>query len=105
MDLKRIMLWQLYLTRTIAVLLGACALSVFLYLVFLMLAVTHTAQRTTAQRDADALTLELSGQETKYLEETRALTESRAQDLGYVQPTQVVAVFADSDARALSFKQ
>jgi hypothetical protein len=104
MHTKRLDLWQLYLTRSIAALVGLLALSVFLYVVFLMLAVQHTAARTTAQRDADALTVHVSSLETQYLAKTKELTPARAAELGFVQPRLVSAVFADANAHTLSFR-
>jgi hypothetical protein len=105
MHTKRLDVWQLYLSRSIAALVSVCALSVFLYVVFLMLAVQHTAARTSAQREVDALTVHLSGLETQYLAKTKELTPARAAELGFVQPHLVSAVFADTNARTLSFRQ
>ena len=101
---KQIALYQIYVSRSIAVLAGICALAVFLYGVFLMIAVEHTATRTAVQSQVDALTLQLGSLETQYLTESRTLTPEYAAQLGYVTPTQTTAVFTDSDANSLSFK-
>jgi hypothetical protein len=101
----RLSLYQVYLSRTIAVLAGVCALSVFLYGVFLMLAIEHTATRTALQSQVDELTVHLSTLEAEYLRQTRALSPERAAELGFVAPKDTVAVFADSDARSLSLKR
>src|SRR5581483_5806180 len=91
---RRIDLYQLYLSRTIAALMFICALSVFFYVVFLMVAVEHTAGRTVAQSKIDALTVEVSALETHYLSNMETLTPQRAAELGYVIPASVTPVFA-----------
>ncbi len=99
---RRIDLYQLYLTRSIAALAGICVLSVFLYGVFLMLAVEHTASRTALQNKVDSLTVELGSLESQYLQQTREMTPERAHELGFVTPKDTAAVFADADTRSLS---
>lgn len=96
---RRIDLYQLYLSRAIAALIGICALSVFFYLVFLMLAVEHTASRTASRDKVDRLTVEVSALETSYLHDMERLTPSRASELGLVTPKEVTPVYAQ-DARA-----
>lgn len=68
-----------------------------------MLAVEHTATRTTLQSQVDTLTIELGTLETQYLQQTRELTPERAHALGFVAPKDTAAVFASADARSLSF--
>lgn len=96
---RRMDLFQLYLSRTMALLVGVCALSVFLYVVFLMLAVEHTASRSASREHMDALTVEVSALETSYLQDMEKITPSRATELGFVTATDVVPVYA-GDARA-----
>lgn len=96
---KGLDLYQLYLSRAIAALIGICALSVFLYIVFLMLAVGHTASRTAARDKVDNLTGEVSALETSYLRDMERLTPARASELGFVHPSDVTPVYAQ-DARA-----
>lgn len=96
---RRLDLYQLYLTRAIAALIGICALSVFLYIVFLMLAVGHTASRTAARDSVDSLIVEVSALETSYLRDIEKLTPSHATELGFVRPDKVTPVYAQ-DARA-----
>ncbi len=96
---RRIDLYQLYLSRAIAALIGICALSVFLYIVFLMLAVGHTASRTASRDKIDNLTAEVSALETSYLRDMEQLTPSRASELGFVAPSEIVPVYA-GDARS-----
>ncbi|HVY72911.1 MAG TPA: hypothetical protein VG984_02600 [Candidatus Paceibacterota bacterium] len=101
----KLALYQLWLSRSIAALAAVCALSVFLYGVFLMLAVEHTAARTALQTQVDTIVLHLSTLETEYLQQTRELSPERAAELGFVAPTETAAVFTNSDARSLSLKQ
>ncbi len=101
---RRIDLYQLYLSRSIAALIGLCALSVFFYLVFLMLAVEHTASRTASQNKIDALTVEVSSLETSYLHDMEALTPGHAAELGFVTPTNVTPVFAQDGGHSLSLQ-
>jgi hypothetical protein len=101
---KRIALYQLYVTRSIALLMCVCAVSVFLYCTFLMLAVQHTASRTALQSKVDDLTLELSTQETQYLSDMKQLTPEHATELGYVVPTQVTPVFTDNSGETLTLR-
>lgn len=100
----RLNLYQIYLSRTIAALSGICLVSVFLYGIFLMLAVEHTATRTAMQDRINELTVELSTLEAQYLTHTRALSPERAAELGFVKPTTTSAVFAGADVRSLSFR-
>lgn len=101
---RRIDLYQLYLSRTIAVAGGICALSVFLYVVFLMLAVEHTAKHTALQNSIDSMTIRVSALETNYLKNMRSLTPARAAELGFVAPPTVTPVFAHNDGRPLSLQ-
>lgn len=101
---RSIDLYQLYLSRAIAVLVGVCALSVFFYLVFLMLAIGHTATRTQAQNKIDQLTAHVSTLETNYLRDMDTLTPARASELGFVTPTSVTPVFAQDTGHPLSLQ-
>ncbi len=101
---KRIALYQIYLSRSIALLVCVCALSVFLYCTFLMIAVEHTASRTAFQSKIDDLTLQLSTQETSYLSDMQELSPEHATALGYVVPDNVTPVFASTDGQPLSLK-
>ena len=80
-------IYERYLTRTIAFEAGVCALSVFLYGAFLLLAVAHTASRTTAERQMGDIVAEVTSLETQYLDATKSITPVRADELGFVTPT------------------
>lgn len=102
--IRRIDLYQLYLSRAIAALIGICALSVFFYLVFLMLAVEHTATRTTLQDKIDDLTVQVGSLETQYLHDMEKLTPARAQEMGLVPSSDVTPVFAQDGGHPLSLQ-
>ena len=98
----RLELYHAYLTRTAAVCAGLCALSVFLYGAFLLLAVSHAAARTQAMRGVAAIAQQVSSMEMRYLQATKELTPDRAVALGFVAPTETKTVFATAAAHALS---
>lgn len=101
---RRLDLYQLYLSRAIAALIGICALSVFFYIVFLMLAVGHTASRTASRDRVDSLTVEVSALETSYLRDMERLTSARASELGFVTPSEVTPVYAQGARSPLSLQ-
>lgn len=94
----------MYVTRTIALCAAVCALSVFLYGVFLLQAVAHTAQRTGSERQITKLTSKLGELEVAYLSQTQALTPEQATTLGFVTPQAVDTVYANTQARSLSLQ-
>ncbi len=96
--------YQAYLSRTAAVLAGLCAVSVFLYGIFLLLAVEHTASRSAAQNQINTLTAQLGTLETQYLGETQNITPQTASALGFVAPVEVSTVFAGKSASTLTLR-
>ena len=84
--------YQAYLPRVAAVLAVICALSAFLYGIFLLEAVAQAGARTTAERHVRELSSDLSQLEAQYLASTQTLTPERAQALGYVSPKEVSTV-------------
>lgn len=96
---------QMYLTRTVAVLAGVCAVAVFVYGVCLLLAVSHTAARSAAQKQVATVVARLGGLEMQYLSLTKGLTPERAQVLGFIPAGSHTTVFAAGGSHALSFKQ
>jgi len=103
--MNKLHLYHLYISRTIAVSAAVCALSVFLYGVFLLQAVAHTAQRTGAERQITKLTSKLGELEVKYLSQTQALTPEQAAALGFVRPSSVDTVYATVPGSSLSFQK
>lgn len=102
--LPNIALCRLYLARTAAALAGICAIAVFLYGVFLLLAVAHTAARTDAQAKIENVSAHLSDMEAQYLAAEKSLTPERAAELGFTAPVRVSTVYADGPAHALSLR-
>lgn len=96
---------QTYLARAIAVLAVVCAVSVFLYGVFLLLAVSHTAARSAAQKHINAAAAHLGDLEMQYLSLTKNLTPERAHTLGFVPVASQTTVFAAGASHTLSLKQ
>ncbi len=94
-----------YLNRLMATLAGIMALSLFLYGVFLLEAVAHTASRTEAERQIARYTSELSALETKYLTLTKDITLERAYEMGLEKPARVTTVYAGTDALSVSYQQ
>lgn len=106
-NLHNLSLLQTYLTRAVAVLAGVCAVAVFLYGTFLLLAVSHTAARSTAQKQIGVVTAHVGSLEMQYLTLTKELTPQRAADLGFVTPAKAAhaTIFASASTRSLSLKQ
>jgi hypothetical protein len=91
------------LTRLTALFVAVIVVSLFLYAIFLLEAVAHTASRAHAETDIEAMATELSSLETQYLTLTRSVTPERAALLGFVAPTSVTTVFESGGA--LSFHE
>lgn len=85
-----------YIGKSVAVLSGVIGLSVFLYGAFLLGAVSHAAHATQASGELRELSLEVSQLEAHYLTETKALSLERAKQLGFVPPTSVATVYAQT---------
>jgi len=102
--MKALALYHAYSRSAFAVLAFICAASVFLYGVFLLEAVGHTAARARAGHAVSALKSKLSDVESRYLEATQAITPARAQALGFVPPSSVATVYAADTARVLTLQ-
>jgi hypothetical protein len=94
--------YQPYLPRVAAALAVVCALSAFLYSVFLLEAVAQAASRTSAERQIHDISSELGVLEGQYLAATQSLTPARARALGLVAPAQVSTVVV-GEKSSLSF--
>ncbi len=99
--MQRIAVYNLYVSRSLTIMAMLCTLSVFLYGIFLLMAVTHTASRTAAERHISKLSVKSGDVEAHYLAEQRSLTPERAQELGFVKPKTVSTVYA-ADTRVLT---
>ena len=95
--------YQPYVPRVAVLLVLICAVSAFLYGVFLLEAVGQTASRTSAERQIHDLSGQLGVLEGQYLAATKELTPERAEALGYVTPAQVSTVIVNGNASSLSF--
>ena len=85
-----------------ALLAAVCAVSAFLYGVFLLEAVGHTANRARASQDIRELKSKLSDLESRYFSATVALTPAYASALGFVSPSNVTTVYATDESRVLT---
>lgn len=95
------MTYSPHVTRLIAGCAGVIALSLFLYGIFLLEAVAHTAARAEAKHESKQVISRLSVLESEYLEKTRQVTLERALMLGFVEPKQVTTVYATAAALSL----
>ena len=95
MNTYKLNLYQLYLSRTTALLALVCAVSVLLYGIFLFMSVVHTASRTAAQHRIKTLTAELGDMEMAYLSQQKTITPEHAYSLGFVAPHTVSVVYTN----------
>jgi hypothetical protein len=102
---RTIAVYDVYLTRCLALLAAFCTLSVFLYGIFLLMAVAHTAARSEAGRQVDAITANLGDMEAQYLAAQRSITPERAQALGLVKPTEVSTVYSTASNHTLTLNR
>lgn len=102
LNLHKLPLYNLYLTRVAATLAIFCTVSVFLYGIFLLMAVTHTASRSAAERQITSISAHLGDIEAQYLSEQQTLTPKRAQELGFVKPLAVSTVYATANTHTLT---
>ena len=103
--MHKLALYNIYLSRIITVLSVCCAVSVFLYGIFLLMAVTHTASRTAAERQINQISAHLGDIEMAYLTQQKALTPERAAELGFVKPQSVSTVFASAGSKTLTLNE
>jgi len=90
--------YQPYLGRIATLLACACALSLFLYGVFLLEAVAHAASLASAEKQTRDIASQMSALEGQYLVDTQALTPEKAQALGFVTPAVVSTVVANEQS-------
>ena len=96
-----ITLYNRFAPRVIAVLVGIAGVSVFLYGAFLLGAVSHTAARTSMEKETRTLSASVSTLEGEFLAETKALSRDRAVELGFVPPQDVATVYAGDGSLTL----
>lgn len=95
-------LYNRYSRSAFALLACLCAVSVFLYGAFLLLAVAHTASRARAGASIIELKGKLSAVEGRYLTATQELTPAYAAELGFVRPQSVTVVYATEPGHPLT---
>jgi hypothetical protein len=88
--------YNFLLMRATAALAALCAVCIFLYGIFLLMAVAHTAARTDAERQITHITANLGELEARYLAQERSLTPEYAQSLGFVAPEKISSVYASA---------
>ncbi|MDE1924777.1 MAG: hypothetical protein KGH79_01170 [Patescibacteria group bacterium] len=94
--------YQQLLSRAAVALACICAVSAFLYGVFLLEAVAHTAALQSAEAQVIALNAKLGDLESQYLAQTASLTPERAAALGFVVPADITTVFVTAASKSLS---
>lgn len=99
--MRAITLYNTIAPRVIALLAGIAGVSVFLYGAFLLGAVSHTAARTSMEKETRALSASVSTLEGEFLAETKALSRDRAMELGFVPPKEVATVYAGDGSLTL----
>jgi len=102
--MKALAFYNQYSRSAFALLAFVCAVSVFLYGVFLLEAVAHTASRARAGRAVTELKSKLSQVESQYLVATQAITPARAAALGFVTPKTVATVYATDASPVLTLQ-
>lgn len=102
--MKALALYNQYSRSAFALLACVCAASAFLYGVFLLEAVGHTAARARAANDITVLKSKLSDLESQYLAATQSITPALAQSLGFVPPATVATVYATDASEVLTLQ-
>jgi len=87
--------------RIVAVLAGIAGVSVFLYGALLLGAVSHTAARTSMEKETRTLSASVGALESEFLAGTKALSRDRALELGFVPPQEVATVYAGDGSLTL----
>ena len=102
--MQRVATYQLYLNHSAAFLGTVVAVSLFLYGVLLLSAVSHAAARTSAERDMRTVVAHISALEAEYFDATRAITPERAREVGFTTPVSSATVFATAASRAVTLE-
>lgn len=89
-----VLVYNQYIRRVVALLALVCAVSVFLYGTFLLMAVAHAASIASTIRQVRTVTTEVSKLESTYLTLTKSLTIGDATSLGYIKPAAIAVIYA-----------
>ncbi len=88
-------LYNTYINRVMAALVGVIVVSICLYIVFLLSAAMHAAGRSSAEAAVRSLSGHVAMLESTYLNETQALSREKATELGFVTPKEAATVFVN----------
>ena len=99
--MKILALYNLYVTRVVALLAAMCALSVFMYGAFLLMAVSHAADLRAIEDESSDIAAEVSELQGNYLAKTKSLTLAQATALGFVEPIAKTTVVAHEQGLTL----
>lgn len=102
--MQRVAHIQLHLSRFSVVLCTIIALSMFLYGALLLMAVSHTASRSAAERQMREVAAGISALETTYFQATKTITPELALERGFVPPASTVTVFATEVSQAVTIQ-
>ena len=102
--MRTLAIYSLWVRRLSALLAGICAVSVFLYGILLLMAVSHAARLSGINDQLQTLTSEISAAENTYLSDTESLSPATAAAMGLIKPSSVSIVYAPT-AAALSFNR
>jgi hypothetical protein len=89
-------LYNAHIARAYALFAAVCAISVFMYGVFLLMAISHAAKLSSIKQESKELTSKVGLLESKYYTYTKELTPERAQSLGFVTPQDIARVYTSS---------
>lgn len=92
--MKHLLTYNSYSMRIAAVLAAVCAVAVFMYGTFLLMAVAHAAELSRAEEQTRLLSAQTSVLEGEYLSRSSSLTAARALVLGFVEPKEEWVVYA-----------
>ena len=102
--MKALAIYHYYAPRAAAFLAICCAVSVFLYGTFLLMAVAHAAHMSSAEQQIRQLTGTLSTAESKYLSATNAISLATAVGMGLVKPVSV-SIVTTAQAQGLTLNR
>ena len=100
--MRALAFYNIYTPKVIAALAGIAGISVFLYGALLLGAVSHTAARTSAEKQMRSVSASVSSLENEFLIETKLLSPERAAAMGFVAPAAVATVYASASSLTLA---
>ncbi len=95
-------LYNQYSAKTAGALAALCAVSVFCYGAFLLLAVSHAAKLRGVESEISSIESKVSTLQAIYLERSKALTPELARAMGFVEPSSQVTVYFGGEGLSLA---